>query len=105
MPLVILGIPNPMIRKTFLPNLSLLQLSQAIRISTLNELHSPLQGDIGTRREQQMNMVRHDHKFMQAIFPLIAVAEQHLKQKPRPSFDTKDRDALPGNAGDEECTR
>ena len=42
-----------------------------------------------------MNVVWHDNKFVQEIFPLIAIVEQDLDQKSRPSFDTKDRRTLP----------
>ena len=29
-----------------------------------------------------MNMVRHNHKLMQQIFPLIAIAEQNIQEQP-----------------------
>ncbi len=91
MPLEILRIANPMVRKALLPYLNLLHLPQLIRISTLKKLHSPLQRDFVRRREQQMEMVRHDDKLVQQIFPLIAIAGHYLNQKPRPSFDPKNR--------------
>ena len=49
-------------------------------------------------------MVWHDDKLVQQIFPLISIPEQHLNQKPRPGFDTKDRQALPCNRRNEKCT-
>jgi len=93
-----------MIRKTLLPNLNLLHLPQRIRISTFDKLHNPLQRDFRRRRKQQMNMVRHNNKFVQQIFPLIAIPEQHLDQKPSPRLDTKDGQALPRNGCDEKRT-
>ncbi len=43
MPLIILRIANPTVRKTLLPDLNLLHLAQPVRIPTLNELHRFLQ--------------------------------------------------------------
>ncbi len=91
MPLKILRITNPMIRKALLPYLNLLHLPQPVRISTLDKLHRPLHRDFVRRREQQMDMVRHDDKLVQQIFSLIAIADHYFDQKPRPSFDAKDR--------------
>src|ERR1700674_4025010 len=104
MPLKILRVANPMICKALLPYLNLLHLPQLIRIPTFNKLHSSLHRDFVRRREQQMEMVRHDDKLVQQIFPLIAIADYYLDQKARPSFDAKDRQASPRNRRDEKCT-
>ncbi len=104
MPPKILRVTNPMIRKALLPYLNLLHLPQAIGISTLDKLHSSLQRDSVRRREQQMDMVRHNDKLVQQIFPLIAIADYYLNQKPRTSFDAKDWQASPGDRRDEKCT-
>jgi len=40
-------------------------------------------------------MIWHDDKLVQPIPTLIAITEQNLDQEPRPSFDAKDRRALP----------
>ncbi len=49
-----------------------------------------------------MNMIWHNDKLMQQIFPLIAIPEEHLNQKERTSFDAKDGQALPSDRSDEE---
>ncbi|MGA9631466.1 MAG: hypothetical protein WBQ63_08590 [Candidatus Acidiferrales bacterium] len=50
-----------------------------------NVLQAFLQGDIGRRRQQKMEMVRHDYKFMQKKSLLPAILLQDLQQQRRHS--------------------
>ncbi len=102
MPLVILRISNPMIRKALLPDLNPLHFPKPIRIPSLKKLHSPLQRDFDCGREQHMKVIRHNHKLVQQIFPLITIPEQYLDQELRPKFDTEDGQALPSDGCHEE---
>jgi hypothetical protein len=52
----------------------------AKRKATLDELHSPLDGHTAVDREQQMKVIRHHDKLMQAISSLRAIVVQNAKK-------------------------
>src|SRR5882724_697935 len=75
---VLLPVPNAPIIEAGLPNLATVAqlFPGAIREPTLDELHCSLDR-VGWSKEQ-MNMVWHDHKLMQQVFPLVSIAEEHV---------------------------
>src|SRR5437660_12830957 len=54
------------------------------------------------RRQQNVNVVRHNDKFMQQIFPLLAIVEHRVNQQLCPRVVTKNRSSLPGDGSDKE---
>src|ERR1051326_2998053 len=102
MPIVIFRVMNPMIRKTRLPYLELLDLPQAISKPTLDKLHRPFERDDRRRRKKHMNVIRHDNKFMQPIFPRVAIVKHRIDHQPRPRILAKNRHPPPRNRGNKE---
>jgi len=49
-----------------------------------------------------MDVIRHDHEFVQKIFPLVAIVRQHFEQKIRRRLAPEDWLTLRGDRGDEE---
>jgi len=78
MPGEILAIPDPMIRKTRLPDRQ--TRLQSKRKPSLDELHSPLQRYLIRRCNQGMEMIGHNHKVMEQIFPLLAIVEKDFSE-------------------------
>ena len=80
---VILSVPNTMIHETRLPYLKRKMNFPfgAIGETALNELQSLLQWDFRRRSYQQMEMIGHDHKFMQQKSPLSTILRKHIEQK------------------------
>jgi len=72
-------VADPMIRKTSLPDRQ--TRLQSKRESSLDKLHRPLQRYFIRRRNQRMEVVRHDHEFMQQIFALFAIVEENINQQ------------------------
>jgi hypothetical protein len=72
-------IADPMIRKASLPDRQ--TRLQSKRESSLDELHRPLQRYFIRRRNQRMEVVRHDHVFMQEIFALYAIVEENINEQ------------------------
>jgi len=71
------------LRKTFLPNRSAkTEFASCAKFeTTLNQLNGLLHRHPGTYRDQCMEMVGHDHKFMKTIFSLLAIVIQHVDQQ------------------------
>ncbi len=75
MPGKILRIANTMISEASLPNFPSSEFkSEGARISPFDELNGSLQAEIFRRRQQQMRMLRHEHKGMKLNFSLSFVA-------------------------------
>ncbi|MGB9197822.1 MAG: hypothetical protein WCB53_12950, partial [Terriglobales bacterium] len=62
-------VTNPMIRKSSLPDFRFSpdESSESVRISAFDELYGALDGYIGSRRVQEMYVVRHEHEGVQEI--------------------------------------
>jgi len=98
--LVILPIPDAMIREARLPDGA--AIFQAIRESSFDELHGMLQGDFFRRSEQRMDVVGHNDEFVEQEFSSVAVVREGVKQESSGCFPAKDWTALDGDGGDEE---
>ena len=79
MPLKILGVTDSMIRKAWLPYRQLG--SKTKRKSSLDELNSLLQRNLGCGSDQCVEVVRHDHEIMKKIFSLTAVMLQNIDEQ------------------------
>ncbi len=73
------GVADPMIRKASLPNRQ--TRLQPKRKPSLDELNSPLQRYLIRRRYQRMEVVGHDHEFMQEILALFAIVEEDVNEQ------------------------
>ncbi len=99
---IIIPIANAMIRETALPNLRARShfFLIAKRISALDKLHGLLQGRL--RLQDQMNMIRHDNKFVKPEFFVIAIAKQNLKKQLSRPFGAKEHSPTRCNGRHEE---
>ena len=69
-------------------------LTEYVRVSTLNELHCAFQSYICNRCEQQMHMLRHQHKGMQlALTPVVI---HRFQKQPGIGFNDEKPTSLPG---------
>src|SRR5579864_3349141 len=91
---IIARVADAMIRKPLLPNLHVRAqlLLRSVRKCTLNELHRLLQAS--QRRDDRMQMVRHDHELMQQIGG-AAVMIDGVDQEIGPSLISKKVASLP----------
>jgi len=73
---------DPPVRKAFLPNRGLHSKlpASAKGKATLNQLHGSFNRRPGIDRDQNMEMVRHYHEFMQPKFSLHAVVVEHADE-------------------------
>ena len=74
----IFEIADAMVRETLLPNVTTLQ---AKRESPLDELNGTFEGNFFRGCEQKMNVVGHDHEFVQQIFPFVSVTRKRVNQE------------------------
>lgn len=74
----IFRIANSMVRKTALPHRELR--TQTMRESSLNQTQCSLDCD-DLRRDDEMNMVRHDHECVKFIAALMSIVLQCFKKK------------------------
>ena len=87
----ILRVANPVIGESLLPDSSATDLlTDRIRISALDQLDGAFQREGFGRREEQVNVVRHEHECMQLEFSLSAVAVKSLQEKPDIGFDDEE---------------
>jgi len=94
------------IRKTPLPDFRRESqlLFRSIGEPTLDELHRSLHRHPRRQGNQQMDVVRHHHKLVEPISPLLPIRVQHLHQQAGHSFRLKQAASFPGGGGDEERT-
>lgn len=78
----IVSIPNSMVRKTALPDrrLSPANSSKLVRITSLDELDSALDGYTEIWGKQQMNVVRHHDKCVKEVASLATIVIESLKE-------------------------
>jgi hypothetical protein len=95
--LKVLSIANAMIGKPPLPNLRLRPKLDTgrMRISSFDELHCALQGDVDGGRKHQMNVFGHNNKSMQLESSLPFVAIKGFQEKPGIGLDHEKVSALP----------
>lgn len=74
----VLPITNSMIRKPTLPHRRLR--SDTMREPTLDQTHGPLKGDL-LRRQQQLNVIRHDDKSMQLVKAFSTIVLKRFQEQ------------------------
>lgn len=105
-PLEICAVSNPMIRKAPLPNFDsgTRLLHEAMRIAAFNELHRSFQRDRGIVSEEKMNMIGHDHEFVELKDSAVAIVKCSVYQNPCGRFGLEQGSAPPSHKGYEEYT-
>ena len=74
---------------------------QAEGEASLDELHGFLKRNVRSRRDQSVEMVRHDHKRVQKEFPLAVIVEDGSLKQFRRGRDLKKAAAFRRNSGHE----
>ena len=98
--LVVFKIAHTMVRETCLPHGRVR--FQAIRKSSFEELHGPLQRNLLSGRQQRVEVVGHDHEFVEQKFSFVAIVRQRFDHKVSRCLPAKDWTALGGDGRDEE---
>jgi len=82
MPRKVLRVANAMISESLLPDFPAADFdANGVRITAFHQLNRTFQGNVRRRSEQQMHMVGHQHKGMQAKLALPAIAIKSLQEK------------------------
>ena len=68
--------------------------SHRVRVSSLDELHRALQGNVIRRRKQQVDMVRHQHEHMQLETSLLTISIKSLQEKAGVRFHDEESSSL-----------
>ena len=79
MMLVVIFIADAMIGEACLPNGR--AGFQTVRKSSLDELHCPFKRNLRSGSQQGMDVVRHDHKFVEKKFLFVAIVRESFDQK------------------------
>jgi hypothetical protein len=92
MPLIISFIANAMVLESSLPYIFLAGafLRNPMGEVALDKLHGFFDGNQLTRCEKQMEVIGHDHKFMEQIFALLPVIQQSFYEQVCPLCRTKE---------------
>lgn len=106
---VLLDIPDTTRELLFRRDLALVEAAhphielafQAEREATLNELHRFLERDVGSGRDQSMEVVRHDHEGVQKEFSLASVVQDGSLKEFCRGRDLKESAPLSGYSGDQ----
>src|SRR5579863_1487626 len=101
---IVLGVADPMIRKTALPDFGIRPqfLFRSKRRAALDELNSPFQRN--EWRDQQMKMIGHEDEFVKEI-RIAAICQQGFEEQPCPRLGTEQGPAFPRLRCDEVCLR
>jgi hypothetical protein len=96
-------VANSVIGKPALPYLALpaKDSPEFMRVRTLDELNSSLNGHVDGRSQQQMNVFRHDDKRVQFIASLASMPIEGLQEESNVRFDNEQLPALPCREGHE----
>jgi hypothetical protein len=94
----VVGIPYAMVRKASFPNLARVPqfLAHGMGEPALNKLQSTFNRDLGWS-QQQMKMLRHEHKSMELKLSLAAIRIERLNKQTRNRLGEKQARSLPGN--------
>src|ERR1700733_11585384 len=79
------SVGHALVKMTALPNLEMALQSKGK--TALHQLNRLLQRDFRRRRDQRVDMVRHDHKSMQRKSPLFAIVAKRLRHQFRLRLD------------------
>ena len=106
MPLIVLGVPNPMISKAFFlpyqkPEREFLLGAEGK--STFDVLSGFFQRYVCRRRDDQMEMVRHNHELMQKVAALATIVLKNIEKQSCHLLFSKDGTASVCYGRDKEC--
>ncbi len=104
-PLVIKGAMDTMIVKARLPNgIGVDQfLLGAERKSAFNVLHGLFQGDRRRRSEEEMNVIGHNHEFVEQQAALLAILLHDVNQEPGHAVRLKNGLSSISNGSNKKC--
>jgi len=93
-----------MIRKAPLPDFHFRSglLHEPMGKSTFNKLHSSFQRDRGFRRDEQMEVIRHNDELIELEDSAIAIVKECVEEESGGPVRTKERSPFPSNGCDEE---
>jgi len=97
----ILAVANPMIRESARPDFALAaqDFAKSMRRSTFDELNSVFERDLGGRRDEEMNVLRHDDERMDLKAALTAVSVEGLEEDAHVVFNDEKTTSLPSREG------
>jgi hypothetical protein len=104
---VVLCVANTVIHKTGLPYfISEVKLSfRAKGEAAFDELHGLFQRDFCGRRQQQVEVVWHNHKFMQQKAPLFSIFGENINQELSHAIGLEKCPPARSGRGDKKCSR
>jgi len=87
---------NPMISEPALPEFPVAtdDRSEFMRVSALDQLHSPLDGHVVRRSQEQVNVFGHNNESVQGVAPFPSVSIQRFQEEPYVDFDNKQLPAV-----------
>jgi hypothetical protein len=93
----VVEVPNALFMKTRLPDLHLVAplLMDRMGTAALDELHYPLQRSVVGWRDQQVQVIWHDHKFVKEVGACLAVPQYALREYLRIFWNLEYRAVLP----------
>jgi hypothetical protein len=93
----VLIISNPMVCKSPLPDFPLAPeyRTKSMRVSALDQLNRVLESYVARRREEKMDVFRHEHKCMKFEPSVMAVSVHGLEKESNIIFDDKESVPLP----------
>src|ERR1700674_4951803 len=97
---------HPDFRKSLLPNRSAEPKFPPgpKRKTASHKLHRLLHGHLRAHRDQHMEVIRHDYKFVEKIFPLLAIMIEHVNHQPGRASGLQKSAFLPSRGSHEEGT-
>jgi hypothetical protein len=96
-----------MICKASLPDFPLAaeDRTESMRVSTLNQLNRVLDSYVAGRREEKMDVFRHEHECMKFESSLTTISVHGLQKESNIVFDDKESAPLPRREGYEVSSR
>src|SRR5208337_4054620 len=96
---------HPDFRKSLLPNRSAKPefASCQKRKTAFDQLNRLLHGHLLVHRDQHVEVVGHDHKFVEKILLLLAIVIEHIDQETRCASRLQKSSFLASRGSDEEC--
>jgi hypothetical protein len=112
MPRKILRVADAVVCESPLPNLSAADLlPYRVGISSFDDLHGAFQSDISRGREQQVDVIGHEHEGVELKSPFTAVKVQGLEKQSRvgfhdekcPALERRERNEVGSGRREESC--
>jgi hypothetical protein len=100
-------VANPMIRKSSLPDFLIApdDTSESMRVRAIDQLDGAFNRHIGSGRQEQMNMFRHDNQSVQAVATFATIPIQRFQEETYINFDREQFAAVESREGHEISSR